>query len=376
MEVLQKDRSTPLPQQLYKILLERISSGRYPAGKKLDSIRVLAREFKISDRVVNQALELLEKDSLIIREPARGVFVSRCNTVDNKPLRVILVFPEVGILPEVLPVGNWHANTEIYRGMLEVGIAHNTHIHLEYFPEAEDNFALNGQLQRLAGYDAAIFYGDQRRKLRSIAGNEVAVVAAVQFGGPAEYYEHELAVGYSDEELVECLVNGIRGRGYRKCGCISVPAWEDDVAFLHWRMMEYCRLGQAAGLEMPEDALLEVALPTVAAEDEIVAFLRREKPDFLFYNSDDLKLLYNAVSKLSLLPGREIDFMYIGASSVCPICSRVTPPFRQIGREMISRIVDYCRWKRPLPSERIFLPPQIITGNSTGWSHDNRTDEM
>ena len=375
MEVLQKDRSTPLPQQLYKILLERISSGRYPAGKKLDSIRVLAREFKISDRVVNQALELLEKDSLIIREPARGVFVSRSNTVDNKPLRVILVFPEVGILPEVLPVGNWHANTEIYRGMLEVGIAHNTHIHLEYFPEAEDNFALNGQLQRLAGYDAAIFYGDQRRKLRSVAANEVAVVATVQFGAPAEYRESELAVGYSDRELVECLVDTIKSRGYRKCGCIAVPRTSDDVPFLHWRTLEYCRLGRAAGLPVPDGALQEVPFPVVAAEDEIVAFLRREKPDFLFYNSDHLEPLYNAVSKLNLQPGREIDFMYIGASSVCPICSRVTPPFRQIGREMISRIVDYCRWKRPLPSERIFLPPQIITGNSTGWSHDNRTDE-
>ena len=368
MEVLEKDIAVPLARQLYDILTGRIASGYYPVGRKLDSVRNLRDEFKVSTTVINQTLDLLERDQLIVRVPAKGIFISRCNTVANKPLRVIVFFPEVGILPEVLPVGNWHANNEIYRGMLEVGFANNTHIHLEYFPEPEDSFALNGQLQRLSGYDAAIFYGDQRRKLRSIAGNEVAVVAAVQFGGPAEYYEHELAVGYSDEELVECLVNGIRGRGYRKCGCISVPAWEDDVAFLHWRMMEYCRLGQAAGLEMPEDALLEVALPTVTAEDEIVEFLRREKPDFLFYNGDDLKLLYNAVSKLSLLPGRDIDFMYIGASSLCPVCSHVAPSYREIGREMISRIVDYCRRERPIPSERIFLPPRIVSGNSTGWS--------
>ena len=217
MEVLEKDIAVPLARQLYDILTGRIASGYYPVGRKLDSVRNLRDEFKVSTTVINQTLDLLERDQLIVRVPA-----SRCNTVTSKPLRVIVVFPEVGILPEVLPVGNWHANNEIYRGMLEVGFANNTHIHLEYFPEPEDSFALNGQLQRLAGYDAAIFYGDQRRKLRSVAANEVAVVATVQFGAPAEYREPELAVGYSDRELVECLVDTIKSRGYRKCGCIAV----------------------------------------------------------------------------------------------------------------------------------------------------------
>ncbi|WP_176011710.1 GntR family transcriptional regulator [Victivallis sp. Marseille-Q1083] len=112
---------------MYDILTGRIASGYYPVGRKPDSVCDLQEEFKVSTTVINQTLNLLERDQLIVRVPA-----SRCNTVTSKPLRVIVVFPEVGILPEMLPVG------------------------------------------------------------------------------------------YSDRELVECLVGAIRLRGYRKCGCIAV----------------------------------------------------------------------------------------------------------------------------------------------------------
>ena len=90
------------------------------------------------------------------------------------------------------------------------------------------------------------------------------------------------------------------------------------------------------------------------AADEIAEFLRRKEPDSMCYDSAHLRLLYNAVLKLNLQPGKDISFMYIGVSFLCPICSHVASPFRQVGREMITQIVDCCRWDRPMPPERIF----------------------
>ena len=101
---------------MYDILTGRIASGYYPVGRKPDSVCDLQEEFKVSTTVINQTLNLLERDQLIVRVPAKGIFASRCNTVASKPLRVIVVFPKVGILPEMLPVGNWYAAPEICRG--------------------------------------------------------------------------------------------------------------------------------------------------------------------------------------------------------------------------------------------------------------------
>ena len=127
---------------MYDILTGRIASGYYPVGRKPDSVCDLQEEFKVSTTVINQTLNLLERDQLIVRVPA-----SRCNTVASKPLRVI------GVFPEVLPVG------------------------------------------------------------------------------------------YSDRELVECLVGAIRSRGYRKCGCIAVAGNFERKLFVEKKSISYLGIG-------------------------------------------------------------------------------------------------------------------------------------
>ena len=366
MYALEKDISTPVARQLYDVLVQRMTSGHYPPGGKLDSVRSLRHEFKVSNTVVMQTLDLLEKDQLIVRLPAKGIFVSRKHAVPTKLLRVILVFPEPAVSPEVLSLSDWYTDADIYRGMLDTGFLNNTNIHLEYFPETADSMELNSQLQRLAGYDAAVFYGDQCHHLRLLARCEVPIIAVVQWGRPARRYGEELKVGFSDAETIRCLVDYLKQRDYRRCGCIIVPGVEDDIAFFGWRAAEYRRLGRAAGLAMPESAVLALGLNPADAEERIMAFLRREQPDFVFFNGDKLELLYNALARLHLLPGRDLDFIYIGTTPICPMCTHVEPPFVQIGRRIIAEVVNCRRQHRPLPKEPVFLKSRIIGGSSTG----------
>lgn len=62
-------------EQLAEAIKDRIVSGKVAAGTKLSSVRDLAKNFKVSTKIVVDALDLLETEHLIKREPGRGVFV-------------------------------------------------------------------------------------------------------------------------------------------------------------------------------------------------------------------------------------------------------------------------------------------------------------
>lgn len=62
-------------EQLAETIKNRIVSGKVAAGTKLSSVRDMASNFKVSTKIVINALDLLENERLIKREPGRGVFV-------------------------------------------------------------------------------------------------------------------------------------------------------------------------------------------------------------------------------------------------------------------------------------------------------------
>jgi len=66
----------PRYHQIAHSLRERITEGRPAAGQRLDNQRSLAREFGVTLMTLRQALEVLERDGLIIRRHGLGTFVS------------------------------------------------------------------------------------------------------------------------------------------------------------------------------------------------------------------------------------------------------------------------------------------------------------
>jgi len=66
----------PRYQQIAQSLRERITEGRPAPGQRLDNQRSLAREFGVTLMTLRQALEVLERDGLIIRRHGLGTFVS------------------------------------------------------------------------------------------------------------------------------------------------------------------------------------------------------------------------------------------------------------------------------------------------------------
>lgn len=67
--------------QLYRILVERITTGAFTPGSRLEP-KTIASEFGVSRTPVRDALLMLERDRLIESRPRSGTFVARPDTTD------------------------------------------------------------------------------------------------------------------------------------------------------------------------------------------------------------------------------------------------------------------------------------------------------
>lgn len=71
----------PISEQLYSILCERITSGDYAPGSRLDP-QSIAKEFGVSRTPVRDTLVRLEHDRLVETRPRSGTFVTRPSRQD------------------------------------------------------------------------------------------------------------------------------------------------------------------------------------------------------------------------------------------------------------------------------------------------------
>ncbi|MCF6175397.1 MAG: winged helix-turn-helix domain-containing protein [Victivallaceae bacterium] len=70
---------TSKKEQVAEFLRKLLVSGKIDPGCKLLSVRALAEKFSVSRMVIVDAMDILEAEHLIVREPGRGVFASKHN---------------------------------------------------------------------------------------------------------------------------------------------------------------------------------------------------------------------------------------------------------------------------------------------------------
>lgn len=74
------DSSIPLYEQITKQLKEQILQGKLEQGSLLPSIRLMAKELRVSIITVKRAYEELEQEGFVETTPGKGTYVS----LDNK----------------------------------------------------------------------------------------------------------------------------------------------------------------------------------------------------------------------------------------------------------------------------------------------------
>ena len=77
--ILSNTDSAPIYEQITRQLRAKIVSGELAPGAALPSMRLLARELRISVITTKRAYEDLERDGFILTQPGRGSFVAAQN---------------------------------------------------------------------------------------------------------------------------------------------------------------------------------------------------------------------------------------------------------------------------------------------------------
>jgi len=70
----------PIYEQIVRQIKAKIVGGELKEGEALPSMRLLAKELRISVITTKRAYEELEREGFIISQTGRGSFVAPCNT--------------------------------------------------------------------------------------------------------------------------------------------------------------------------------------------------------------------------------------------------------------------------------------------------------
>ena len=78
--IISNSSSSPIYEQITRQIKDHILQGELKAGDALPSMRVLAKELRISLITTKRAYEELERDGFIETVPGKGCFISEKNT--------------------------------------------------------------------------------------------------------------------------------------------------------------------------------------------------------------------------------------------------------------------------------------------------------
>ena len=78
--IISNSSSNPIYEQITRQIKDHILQGELKAGDALPSMRMLAKELRISLITTKRAYEELERDGFIETVPGKGCFVSEKNT--------------------------------------------------------------------------------------------------------------------------------------------------------------------------------------------------------------------------------------------------------------------------------------------------------
>ena len=73
---MKTDRFQSKSNRVLSFILDEITSGRLAPGGRLASVRELARQFSVSNKVVEVAIGALDRERLIVRKPRSGIYIT------------------------------------------------------------------------------------------------------------------------------------------------------------------------------------------------------------------------------------------------------------------------------------------------------------
>lgn len=373
-KTLKKTTSPSVSVQLKEKLLNRIRTGYYRPGERMDAIRKIADEFKVSTLTAQKACKLLEQEGAIIPVPQSGLFVNEA--FFNKPaqqMRIVFVFPEVEISARVLDMEGLGLISELNRGF-QAGAQENgiklDFLYINKASTSREQLAYARQIRN--DYDFAIFSSIQLPLVQKelVAADfpvfalcdepKTAISGTIPF-----YYDHQAALEY----LLDFVRDG------RPEKIVTVSSCERQDSGTKKRVSLFTELCKNAGYEN------EQILPYIVDKQDINTLekiLQENKGAFIFCNDAYLvRNIYIAAMRNGQIPGR--DFMVAAIATgftftgLIPSLTYVRVPTFELGLQMIrTACTMYCTGaKKPLETE--IVRPELII-NESAILKNNKTE--
>jgi DNA-binding LacI/PurR family transcriptional regulator len=372
LSVVEKDSAVNLPKQIRDLIVKRIQAGYYAPKKKLDSIRKLSDELKVSRVTVIEALKLLERENYIQRIPAKGTFVSGDVKHTLQTVRIILPFPETSMAPDALgDLENWSGVSAVYHGMVDEAKKQNTEITFQHFDEVQDEIDISRQLRRTESYDGAVFIGHQLDNLRKrlIAEHKfcVAVVQPVNMS----YYPELSTVALKLDTAYSKLLTLAAKRGYKQIRIFT----RENLTGINFeennnKIMLLNKAASLLGLKV-DDSPVELPKSDEDAFKKLstLQFELKNKTELFFCcHTEMVPLLYRFGNNNNLKIGE--DFGVTGHASgitfsnLHPELTYIKIDYQSIGREVCRMAIDGIRNGNRECKHKFLDANILITGKS------------
>lgn len=353
------DKETPLHMMIANALIRQCCSGRLAPGSKVAGERELAAQWGASRGTVRLALQAVEQQGYVERRGRLGTYV-RERSEAEQPRRVVYVFPEEKISPELLGAENWALSAELHRGLLRGASEQGLQVHVEHCHEAGESAALALQVQRLSQYDAAVFIGHQLGELQ----RRLAVVRPV-FRIPdtdAVYPAPLLTASYDRPAALRSLLRHACECGCRRVGVVSFGAGGHHK--LLQRGERFLQMASEYGLQVESDGAWLITEPP-GQLDDLCRRLSQGHPDFLFCNHAERAVdLYEAAQICGLVMGHDLKAAGQATGStfsgLLPRFTYIRVPMFELGQAIMRALSE-----QPFPASLAPLTAPLIIGGST-----------
>ncbi len=341
-----------LPLQLSRILLQRIESGYYTPGGKIDSVRTIASAFGVSTVSVQSALKLLKEKGAVLSVPGSGILVSEDFVKSKSITDIAFVFPEAAISPEILNSEDWVINSEIHLGLLRGAEIYGARIHFIHADEDMSGSNYKQVMREIRENDAALFVGGQLEEMQRDLAAAMPVIDII-----SEYDsvpEGVIQVSFRNREAIRSIVRHAAECGCRTAGIISYqdlnsakPRQRQSLHALRCQTSIFFEACAEAGLETAPEFNWELHSDQrcdLALRD----LLRKHRPDFILCNYTFLvKELYEACMDLGLRIGSDVLIMAKAAGfalqGLIPELTYMKPPAFETAVDIVNAL---CRLNR------------------------------
>ncbi len=253
----------PVFKEVADSLSARIRQRELPPGMALPSENELCRQFGISRFSVRKALDILEADGLIFRQPGIGSFVSESSqqAKAQKTLNIAITGPCGGFNPYI---------AEVFDGAQKVCSGENAR--LVYCPTEEFIARSGGDMDGLILLTTRET-PDNLRRLNTISGNGTPVVLINRFPDLANLAYVAVDYELESRRAVELLFR----MGRKRVAVINTPTISPYANST--RSDGY--LAACREADRPE-LVCTVECGGISAISALEEFVRRERPDALF----------------------------------------------------------------------------------------------